>query len=78
MDNEHVMRAHFKNIPGTGTPPLTRFFGPQKNRVKGKPRYRRSILILKHQNGEFEHSKSTFLLIFTGVKLQLYTVIFDN
>ena len=27
----------------TGTPPLTRFFGPGKNRVKGKPCYRRSI-----------------------------------
>ena len=32
---------------GTGTPPLTRFFGPEKNRVKGKPRFRRSILVLK-------------------------------
>ena len=31
----------------TGTPPLTRFFGPEKNRVKGKPCYRRSILVLK-------------------------------
>ena len=31
----------------TGTPPLTRFFGPGKNRVKGKPHYRRSILVLK-------------------------------
>jgi hypothetical protein len=37
----------------TGTPPLTRFFGPGKNRAKGKPRYRRSILVLKPQNGEF-------------------------
>ena len=44
----------------TGTPPLTRFFGTQKNRVKGKPRYRRSILVLKPQNGEYESSKSTF------------------
>ena len=44
----------------TGTPPLTRFFGPGKNRVKGKPRYRRSILVLKPKNGEFEGSKSTF------------------
>ena len=26
----------------SGTPPLTLFFGPGKNRVKGKPRYRRS------------------------------------
>jgi hypothetical protein len=26
----------------TGTPPLTRFFGPRENRGKGKPRYRRS------------------------------------
>ena len=47
-------------IINTGTPPLTRFFGPGKNRVKGKPRYRRSILVLKPQNGEFESSKSTF------------------
>ena len=47
-------------IAGTGTPPLTRFFGPGKNRVKGKPHYRRSILVLKLQNGEFESSKSTF------------------
>ena len=52
----------------TGTPPLTRFFGPGKNRVKGKPRYRRSILVLKPQNGEFEISKSTFSLVFTIVK----------
>ena len=44
----------------TGTPPLTRFFGPGKNRVKGKPRYRRSILVLKPKNGEYESSKSTF------------------
>ena len=34
----------------TGTPRLTRFFGPEKNRVKGKPRYRRSILLLKPGN----------------------------
>ena len=29
----------FKQYLGTGTSPLTRFFGPGKNRVKGKPRY---------------------------------------
>ena len=46
--------------------PLTRFFGPGKNRVKGKPRYRRSILVLKPQNGEFESSKSTFSQAFTS------------
>ena len=46
-------------VVSTGTPPLTRFFGPGKNRAKGKPRYR-SILVLKPQNGEFEGSKSTF------------------
>ena len=34
----------------TGTPPLTHFFGPGKNRVKEKPRYRRSILVLKPKN----------------------------
>ena len=44
----------------TGTPPLTRFFGPDKNRVKGKPRYRRSILVLKPQNGEFGSPKTPF------------------
>ena len=48
-------------IYDTGTPPLTRFFEPGKNRVKGKLRYSRSILVLKPQNGEFESSKSTFL-----------------
>ena len=58
----------------TGTPPLTRFFGPWKNRVKGKPRYRRSILVLKPQNGEFEASKSTFSLVFTSAKLQLQSL----
>ena len=54
------------------TPPLTRFFGPGKNRVKGKPRYRRSILVLKPQNGEFETLKSTFSIVFTSVKMQLH------
>ena len=57
-------------ICGTDTPPLTRFFGPWKNRVKGKPRYRRSILVLKPQNGEFESSKSTFSQVFPSGKLQ--------
>jgi hypothetical protein len=28
----------FKVVVTTGTPPLTRFFGPRKNRGKGKPR----------------------------------------
>jgi hypothetical protein len=56
------------------SPPLTRFFGPGKNRVKGKPRYRRSILILKHQNGEFGNPKSTFSLAFTNVKRQLHSL----
>ena len=59
------------SLANTGTFPLTRFFGPGKNRVKGKPRYRRSILILKPQNGEFDSSKSTFFQVFTSVKLQL-------
>ena len=48
----------------TGTPPLTLFIGPGINRVKGKLRYRRSILILKPQNGEFESSKSIFSQVF--------------
>ena len=38
---------HMAPLRSTGTPPLTRFFGPGKKRVKGKPRYRRSILVLK-------------------------------
>ena len=46
----------------TGTPPLTRFFGPRKNRVKGNPRYRRSILVLKPKKGENESSKSIFFM----------------
>ena len=52
-------------LNNTGTPPLTQFFGPGKNRGKGKPRYRRSILVLKHKNGEFGSSKSTFSLFFS-------------
>ena len=30
-------------LGGTGGSPITRFFGPQKNRVIGNPRYRRSF-----------------------------------
>ena len=37
----------------------------------GEPRYRRSILVLKPQNGEFESSKSTFSQVFTIVKLRV-------
>ena len=50
------------------------FFVPGNNRIKGKPRYRRSILVLKPQNGEFEASKSTFSLVFASVKLQLQSL----
>ena len=60
-------------MQSTGTPPVTRFFGPWKNRVKEKLRYR-SILVLKPQNGEFEASKSTFSLVFTSVKLHLQSL----
>ena len=56
----HTKVASMMQFQGTGTPPLTRFFGPGKNRDKGKPRYRRSILVLKPKNGEYESSKSTF------------------
>ena len=52
--------CHFDVCHSTGTPPLMRFFGPGKNRVKGKPRYRRSNLVLKPKNGEYVRSKSTF------------------
>ena len=61
----------------TGTPPLTWFFGPGENRVKGKPCYRRSILVLKPQNGEFDSSKSTFSQVLRSVghvKLQLQSL----
>jgi hypothetical protein len=58
----------------TGTPPLTRFLGPWKNCVKGKPRYRRSILVLKPKNEEHISSKSTFSLGFTNEKLQLQSL----
>ena len=44
------------------TPLLMRFFGPGKIRVKGKPRYRRSIFVLKPKNGEYESSKTTFFV----------------
>ena len=44
----------------TGTPPLTRFFGPGKNRVRGKPRYRRSILVLKPQTGNMTAQSPLF------------------
>ena len=50
----------FLTIHTTGTPPLTRFFGTQKNRVKGKPRYRRSVLLVKQENGTLLLPKSTF------------------
>ena len=50
----------WKPIHITGTPPLTRFFGPLKNCVKGKPCYRRSILVLKMGNGTFSFPKSPF------------------
>ena len=61
----NIFLTHIGKFKITGTSPLMRFFGPGKNRVKGKPRYRRSILVLKPQNGEFETSKSTFSLVFT-------------
>ena len=32
------------DLVSTGTPPLTQFFGPGKNRVKGKLRYISCIL----------------------------------
>ena len=67
--SSHVFTNFAKEIPkilcfvflrSTDTPPLTRFFGPGKNRVKGKPCYWRSVLVLKPKNGELENSKSTF------------------
>ena len=54
----------FDQLAITGTPPLTRFLGLGKNRVKGKLCYRRSILVPKSQTGDCEVSKSIFFLIF--------------
>ena len=51
------LNGEFFQNSDTGTPPLTRFFGPGENCVKGKPRYRRSILVLKPKKGEFDSSK---------------------
>ena len=71
----------------TGTPPLTRFFGPGKNSVKGKPRNRRSILVVKPQTGEFVIQSplfAEFLLvlncihIFHKVKRNLMQGTFSN
>ena len=56
--NRKSLKKYYPNT--TGTPPLTRFFGPGENRVKGKPRYRRSNLVLKPQNGEYESLKAMF------------------
>ena len=47
------------SLANTGTSPLTRFYGTQKNRVKGKQRYSRTVLVLKWENGTFELPKST-------------------
>ena len=49
----------FEKLCNTGTPPLTRFsysavFYLTRFFLTPKPRYRRSILVLKPQNGEFE------------------------
>jgi hypothetical protein len=54
-----VILLHNGALHNTGTPPLMQFFGTQKNRVKGKPRYRRTILVLKQEN--FFTSKVHFL-----------------
>ena len=49
-----------KKLLSTGSPPLTWFFGPGKNHVKGIPGDRRSTLVLKPWNREYESSKSPF------------------
>ena len=68
--------ALIKFFTYTGTPPLTRFCGPRKNCVKGKPHYRRSILVLKPKNGEYESSKSTFSRISNFFSLIFSTIQF--
>ena len=64
-----VYRPNRQYEDSTGTLPLRRFFGPRKNRVRGKPHYRRSILVLKPQNVEYESSKSTFWAKCTTCKI---------
>ena len=64
-----VYRPNRQYKDSTGTLPLRRFFGPRKNRVRGKPHYRRSILVLKPQNVEYESSKSTFWAKCTTCKI---------
>ena len=51
------------------------FFLPRKNRVKGKLRYRRNILVLKPKNWEYESSKSTFSQISNGTISWLFPFI---
>ena len=46
------------SVGSTSILPLTQFFGTQKNCVKGKPCYRRSILVQKAENGTFSFTKS--------------------
>ena len=50
-EQPRLAEFHFLNLfqrlyqeSNTGTHPLTRFFGSGRNRIKGKRRYRRSIL----------------------------------
>jgi hypothetical protein len=45
---ENKIGGLMSHILYTGTPPLTRFFGPGKNRFKGKQRYRRSIIVYQN------------------------------
>ena len=64
----------------TGTPPLTRFFGPKENRVKGKPRYRRSDLVVKSKNGEFFFQSPLFHPFFRVFfcSIQISRLIFNT
>ena len=48
------------HLENTSTPPLTQSFGPGNYRVKGKPRYRRSILVLKPKTGNWKVQSPLF------------------
>ena len=64
MNKVALVVTKHKWIQNTGTPPLTQFFWAWKKPCfEGKPHYRRSILVLKPKNGDYESSKSTFLWI---------------
>ena len=52
----------------TCTPLLMRFFGPGKIRVKGKPSYRRSILLLKTKTGNINDAYAVWFIFYCHIR----------